>query len=189
MAIPAAAMGFIAMMFWVDKVTQNDPCCEAGHDPHPISLASLFAMSICSLNDGLLLALAAPVWYAGIFFGMLLHKVTSQFALTELLIRAKKLPGSPLGWSIGYALLTPLVFVACASIGPSFASPLMKRYAFAFDAALGFSAGILLYTLWSGMLPHSRRVVKERPWALAVFVVALAVAIFLGLGHHQLHEH
>jgi len=179
--LPAFLAGYVAMVFWVKRVTHHDPCCEVGHDPHPVGLATALAMSVCSVNDGLLIGILQPNLVSGVNLGMLLHKVTSSFALTQLLLRGRKMPVSPLLLSILYAFISPISY----EVGQGIFKPEGR----VFSLALGLSAGILSYSIWTGMLPHSRRIWKERPIALVGFIVALALSLAFGYGHHLLHTH
>jgi zinc transporter ZupT len=179
--IPAFAVGYAVMALWSRRVVHHDPCCEVGHDPHPIGAASALAMSICSLNDGLLLGLLQPHWFSGINLGMLLHKITSSFALAHLLSQSSRTKTSLWSWSVVYALISPATYFLAKS-GLISEGPWL-------GTALGFSAGILAYSIWTGMLPHSRRILKQRPMAMAGFVIALVLSLGLGVMHGALHHH
>jgi zinc transporter ZupT len=57
----------------------------------------------------------------------------------------------------------------------------------AMDPMLGFSAGILSYTVLTGMLPHSGQMLKRKPMAWIGFLAALAAALYLGYMHRPFH--
>jgi len=179
--IPAFVLGYGAMAAWSRWVVKHDPCCEVGHDPHPIGTASALAMSICSLNDGLLLGLVNPPWTSSINLGMLLHKLTSSFALAHLLSRSSRKLPSLWAWTLVYALISPATYFLGRNRILSEGSWL--------GIALGFSAGILAYSIWTGMVPHSRRILRQRPLAMTGFIMALVLSIGLGFWHGFLHHH
>lgn len=181
MHLPAFASGWIVMALWSRQVAKHDPCCEVGHDPKPLGTASAIAMAICSVNDGLLLGLLGPLWLSGVHFGMLIHKVTSSFALAHLLSRSSRSRSSLWAWSLVYAVVSPITYLL-GSMG------LVEEGAW-LGAALGFSAGILGYSIWTGMIPHSRRILKQKPSALVGFIAALAISVGLGFWHGSLHTH
>jgi zinc transporter ZupT len=179
--LPAFLVGYLVMALWSRQVAHHDPCCEVGHDPKPLGTASAIAMAICSLNDGLLLGLLAPQWLSGVNLGMILHKVTSSFALAQLLSQSSRTRQTVWIWTLGYAFVSPVTFY----LGHS-GLLVEGRW---LGIALGFSAGILSYSIWTGMIPHSRRILKEKPMALIGFVGALAVSLALGFFHSSLHQH
>ena len=108
-----------------------------------------------------------------------MHKTTSSFALALALghwhYRGKRL------WTLGLvnALISPALYYAGQGLRGIEALPL--------ETLLGFSVGILAYTVFSGMLPHSGKMLKRKPSAWVGFAVALAVAVFLGLMHRGMH--
>jgi zinc transporter ZupT len=179
--IPAFLVGYLVMALWSRQVAHHDPCCEVGHDPKPLGTASAIAMAICSLNDGLLLGLVMPLWFSGINFGMLLHKLTSSFALAQLLSQSSRTQKTVWRWNLGYAFVSPATFYLARSGWLEEGRWL--------GIALGFSAGILSYSIWTGMIPHSRRILKQKPLALIGFVAALALSLALGFVHSSLHHH
>jgi zinc transporter ZupT len=178
--LPAFGVGYLVMALWSRQVAHHDPCCEVGHDPKPLGTASAIAMAICSLNDGLLLGLLNPPWLSGVNFGMLLHKVTSSFALAQLLSQSARSRRTVWIWTLGYAFVSPVTFY----LGRS-GLLVEGRW---LGMALGFSAGILSYSIWTGMIPHSRRILKQKPMALVGFIGALAVSVILGFFHSSLHH-
>ncbi len=180
--LPAFAVGCVVMAFWSKRVVHHDPCCEVGHDPHPIGAASAIAMSVCSLNDGLLLGLLHPTWMSGVNLGMLVHKFTSSFALAHLLGQSSRTTRSLWTWSLVYALISPATYYLGGSGWLQAEGPWM-------GTALGFSAGILTYSIWTGMIPHSRRILKQKPMAMAGFAIALVISLGLGFMHSGLHHH
>lgn len=178
---PSFLLGYTVMALWSRRVAHHDPCCEVGHDPKPLGTASAIAMAICSLNDGLLLGLVTPLWFSGVNFGMLLHKLTSSFALAQLLSQSSRSRQTVWVWTLAYALVSPATFY-------------LGRTGWLVEGrwlgiALGFSAGILSYSIWTGMIPHSRRILKQKPFALVGFIGALAISVGLGLLHSALHHH
>jgi zinc transporter ZupT len=179
--LPAFAVGWALMALWSRQVAHHDPCCEVGHDPKPLGAASAIAMAICSLNDGLLLGLLAPMWLSGVNLGMLIHKVTSSFALAHLLSQSSRTQATLWIWSLVYASVSPATFIL-GGMGFISDGPWL-------GVALGFSAGVLSYSIWTGMLPHSRRILKQKPSALAGFVAALMISVGLGIWHSAMHHH
>lgn len=171
--------GVVLMAVLSRKVLKKDPCCETGHDHEPIGWAFFIALAVCAVNDGVLLGLIDPPWLSGLNFGMLIHKVTSSFALA-LALGHWNYRGARLAW-LGFinGLISPaLFFVGLALKGQSMLP---------FDSLLGLSAGVLVYTVLTGMLPHSRQMLKRKPAAWIGFLVALGAAVWLGMLHRGFH--
>jgi zinc transporter ZupT len=161
------------------KVFHRDPCCEAGHDPNPLGWTSFLALSVCSVNDGLLMGFIHPPWFSGLNLGMVFHKLTSSFALA-LALGHWSHRGSRLLWmGLAHAAISPVFyFLGDWTQGKAEA---------AMDPMLGFSAGILSYTVLTGMLPHSGQMLKRKPMAWIGFLAALAAALYLGYMHRPFH--
>jgi zinc transporter ZupT len=173
------AAGVAIMAVLSRKVLKKDPCCETGHDHEPIGWAFFLALSVCALNDGVLIGLIDPPWFSGLNLGMLIHKITSSFALALALGH----------WSYKGARLARLGFIN-ALISPVMyfvGHGLKGQASIPFDSLLGLSAGVLVYTVFAGMLPHSRQMLKRKPAAWIGFLAALAVSIFLGYLHRAFH--
>ena len=176
----AFIVGAVVMAFLSRKVFHRDPCCEVGHTHDPLGLTFFLALSVCSINDGILIGLIHPPLLSGLNLGMLFHKVTSSFALALALghwhYRGKRL-------SL-FGLANGLISPVCFFIG------LFLRSAphAVLDALLGFSAGILTYTVLTGMLPHSHQMLKRKPTAWIGFIAALGISLYLGFLHRAWHH-
>ncbi len=178
----AFVAGLALMAVLSRKVLKRDPCCETGHDHDPIGWAFFLALAVCAVNDGFLIGLLNPPWFSGLNLGMVLHKVTSSFALALALghwnYRGLRL--ALLG--IGNGLISPVLFFAGAVLrgGATHEAP-------HFDGLLALSAGVLVYTVVTGMLPHSRKLMARKPAAWAGFLAALLLSAALGLAHRAMH--
>jgi zinc transporter ZupT len=175
----AVVLGIGVMALLSRKILKRDPCCETGHKHDPLGWAFFAALSVCAMNDGVLIGLIDPPWLSGMNLGMLVHKVTSSFALA-LALGHWHYRGGRL-WTLGLvnAAISPLFYYAGRSLRGIEALPL--------ETLLGFSVGILAYTVFSGMLPHSGKMLKRKPSAWVGFGAALAVAVALGLVHRGMH--
>jgi zinc transporter ZupT len=175
----ALAAGAGVMAFLSRKVFHRDPCCETGHTHDPLGWAFFLALSVCAVNDGILIGLIDPPWFSGLNLGMVVHKVTSSFALAVALghwhYRGRRL----LAMGAVNGLISPLMFYAGQGLRGVESLPL--------EGLLGFSLGILVYTVCAGMLPHSGRMLKRRPAAWIGFAAALVIAVGLGLLHRGYH--
>lgn len=174
------AAGVVVMGFLSKKVFKRDPCCEGGHDHRGFGAVSLLAMSVCSLNDGLLLGLLSPAWFSGLNLGMVIHKVTSSFAIAQVL-KQTRFRGLSLyafgAFSVG---ISPVAFAAARSdVVRSFPQS---------ELVLAFSAGLLAWVAVGSLLPHAWGIIRRRPRAAIGFVLALGVAISLGFVHTTLHH-
>jgi zinc transporter ZupT len=178
-SLAAFALGAGAMALLSRKVFRRDPCCETGHTHDPLGWAFFLALSVCAVNDGILIGLINPPWLSGLNLGMIVHKVTSSFALA-LALGHWPYKGRRLVWmGLVNGLISPLLFFAGQGLRDLESIPL--------DYFLGFSAGILVYTVLTGMLPHSGEMLKRKPKAWVGFIVALLVAVGLGLLHRSYH--
>jgi zinc transporter ZupT len=166
------------MFFLTRKVFHRDPCCEAGHQPDPLGWTAFLALSICAVNDGILIGLADPHWLSGLSLGMLLHKLTSSFALALVLSRWRHRGRALIWMGVGHAAISPAFFY----LGD------FLRTAEAFlDPLLDFSAGILAHTVLKGMLPHSGQMLKRKPVAWVGFLAALGGSLYMGYAHRAFH--
>ncbi len=172
-----AGAGLMALL--TRKVLKRDPCCETGHDHDPIGWAFFLALAVCAVNDGLLIGLLNPPWLSGLNLGMVLHKVTSSFALALALGHWNYRGGRLALLGIANGLISPLLFFVGAGLRGSEAPHL--------DGLLALSAGVLVYTVVTGMLPHSRKLMARTPLAWAGFLAALALSVALGLAHRAMH--
>ena len=133
-------------------VLKRDPCCEGGHDHKGVhkglGALSLAAMAMCSINDGLLIGLAQPAWHSGLNLGMFLHKITSSFAIAQVLMRGGYRGPALLGFGFAYALVSPVALLGAGSAAR--ALPGMEM-------VLGFSAGILAYVALASLAPACGR--------------------------------
>ncbi|HEX2612721.1 MAG TPA: hypothetical protein VHO02_03900, partial [Fibrobacteria bacterium] len=184
----AFVVGAALMALLSRKVLRRDPCCETGHDHDPIGWTFFLALSVCAVNDGLLIGLLNPPWLSGLNLGMVLHKVTSSFALALALghwnYRGARL--TLLGLVNG--LISPLLFFVGAGLrGALGANGAEGAESLHLDGVLAFSAGVLVYTVITGMLPHSRKLMARKPGAWAGFLFALAVSVALGWAHRAMH--
>jgi zinc transporter ZupT len=173
------AAGAGVMAFLARRVFRRDPCCETGHKHDPIGWAFFAALAVCAVNDGLLIGLIDPPWFSGLNLGMVVHKVTSSFALALALghwhYRGRRL--FLLGLVNG--LISPVLYYV--------GSGLRHFESLSLEALLGFSLGVLLYTVCAGMLPHSGQMLKRKPAAWMGFMAALMIAVGLGLLHRSYH--
>jgi hypothetical protein len=172
----AAGMGILSRY-----LLKRDPCCEGGHDHRGLSLVSLVAMSICSVNDGMLLGLLQPAWHSGLNLGMILHKVTSSFAIAQVLVRSGHRGLGLAVFGVGYILVSPAAYAATGL-------PVLRDIPGG-DLVAGFGAGVLAYAATAGLAPHAGAILRRRPKALFGAVAALLLSIGIGFWHRSLHSH
>jgi hypothetical protein len=172
----AAGMGILSRY-----LLKRDPCCEGGHDHRGLSLVSLVAMSICSVNDGMLLGLLQPAWHSGLNLGMILHKVTSSFAIAQVLVRSGHRGSGLAVFGLAYVLVSPVAYAATGL-------PALRDLPGG-DLVTGFGAGILAYAATAGLAPHAGAILRRRPKALFGAVAALLLSIGIGIWHRALHSH
>ncbi len=179
-SILSFASGAGVMALLSKFVFKRDPCCEVGHDHRGLGIMSLFAMSVCSINDGLLIGLLNPVWYTGLNLGMLLHKISSSFAIAQVL-RRSRFPNIGLAlFGLIYTLISPAALLAAQG---HWIKVLPDS-----ELVLAFSAGLLTYVTLVNLLPQARTILKRRPKASFGFVAAFLVSICLGFWHTALHK-
>jgi zinc transporter ZupT len=179
--VPLLALIFGAgfMAFLARKVFHRDPCCETGHRHDPLGWAFFWALAVCAINDGILIGLIDPPWWSGLNLGMVVHKVTSSFALAVALGHWHY-KGRRLFWmGLVNGLISSVMFYAGQSLRAFESVPM--------EVLLGFSLGILIYTVCTGMLPHSGQLLKRKPSAWIGFLLALGTAVGLGLLHRSFH--
>lgn len=173
------AAGVALMALLSRKVLRRDPCCETGHAHDPIGWTFFFALAVCAVNDGILIGLIDPPWLSGLNLGMVVHKITSSFALAMALGHWHYRGNRLLLLGVVNGFITPVFFFA--------GQGLRGQHVFPLESLLGFSAGILVYTVLTGMLPHSREMLKRKPAAWFGFLGALIVSVVLGFWHGGLH--
>lgn len=178
--LAAFAAGAIGMAVLSRYVIKRDPCCEGGHDHKGLSGLSLVAMAVCSVNDGLLLGLAQPAWLSGLNLGMFLHKVTSSFAIAQVMLRGGHRGAGLYAFGAAYALVSPAAMLGAESAA---------RFLPGMEMALAFSAGILAYVSLSSLVPHAGGILRRRPSARLGFAAALLLSLGLGLWHRGMHGH
>lgn len=176
----AFVVGIVVMAALSKLVFKRDPCCEAGHDHRGFGAMSLIAMSVCSLNDGMIIGLLNPVWYSGLNLGMIVHKVSSSFAIAQVLTRTNYKGKGLIGFGIVYTLISPL---ALFLVNTTFIKTMPNN-----EAILAFSAGLLTYVTLTSLVPHARDIVKRQPRALFGVAVAFLVSVTLGFWHTALHK-
>jgi zinc transporter ZupT len=174
------AAGACLMGFLSKKVFKRDPCCEGGHDQRGFGAVSLLAMSVCSVNDGLLLGLLSPAWWSGLNVGMFIHKITSSFAIAQVLKQTRFRGAALYAFGFFSVGISPLAFLG-ASGGLARALPEP-------ELALAFSAGILAWVALGSLLPHARAIMRRRPRTAIGFAIALSISIGLGFWHTAMHH-
>ena len=178
--VVAFVTGIVVMAGLSKLVFKRDPCCEAGHDHRGFGAMSLIAMSVCSLNDGMLIGLLNPVWYSGLNLGMLVHKVSSSFAIAQVLTRTNYKGNGLILFGIIYTLISPL---ALFLVNTTLIKTLPNT-----EWILAFSAGLLTYVTLTSLVPHARDIVKRQPRALFGIAVAFLISVTLGFWHTALHK-
>jgi zinc transporter ZupT len=174
-AAGAAIMGFLSK-----KVFKRDPCCEGGHDQRGFGAVSFLAMSVCSVNDGLLLGLLSPVWWSGLNVGMFIHKITSSFAIAQVLKQTRFRGAALYAFGLFSVGISPLAFLGARTEA--------MRALPQVEPVLAFSAGILAWVALGSLLPHARAIMRRRPRTAIGFAMALAVSIGLGFWHTAMHH-
>ncbi|MDB5050999.1 MAG: hypothetical protein JWO30_4070 [Fibrobacteres bacterium] len=177
----AAFVGGIAVMAILSKlVFKRDPCCETGHDHRGFGAMSLAAMAVCSLNDGFLIGLLAPPWFSGLNLGMLVHKISSSFAIAQVL-KQTRFRGMGLAlFGAAYTLISPAAYLVAKS-------PWVRALPDS-ELLLAFSAGLLAYVTLASLVPHARGIIRRRPRTAYGFVFAFLISISLGFWHTALHH-
>jgi zinc transporter ZupT len=177
-----AFVGGAAVMAGLSKlVFKRDPCCEGGHDHRGFGAMSLVAMSVCSLNDGLLIGLLDPSWFSGLNLGMVVHKITSSFAIAQVLRRSRFRGAGLAAFGTAYTLVSPAALLA---VHGSWVKHLPDG-----ETVMAFSAGLLTYVTLVNLAPHARAIIRRRPRAAYGFVAAFLVSVSLGFWHTALHHH
>lgn len=172
--------GISAMALLSRFVFKRDPCCETGHDHRGFGVMSLAAMAVCSVNDGLLIGLLDPSWLSGLNLGMLIHKVSSSFAIVQVLKRTGFRGKGLAAFGVAYTLISPCAYsLAGAPFIRNMPDP---------ELLLAFSAGLLAYVTLVNLVPHARAIVKRRPRTAYAFVIAFLVSVSLGLWHTGFHR-
>ena len=177
----AAFIGGVAAMAALSKlVFKRDPCCETGHDHRGFGAMSLAAMAVCSLNDGLLIGLLDPAWFSGLNLGMLVHKISSSFAIAQVLKRTRFKGAGLAAFGVAYTLISPAAYLAADSaLVRALPDP---------EPLLAFSAGLLAYVTLASLVPHARGIIRRRPRTAYGFVLAFLISIGLGYWHTALHH-
>jgi zinc transporter ZupT len=178
--VAAFLAGIAAMGLLSRYVFKGDPCCETGHDHRGLGVASLAAMAVCSLNDGLVIGLLDPSWLSGLNLGMLVHKVSSSFAIVQVLKRTRFQGKGLAAFGIIYTLISPASYLAAQS---AWVRGLPDS-----ELLLAFSAGLLAYVTLVNLVPHARAIIRRRPRTAYGFAAAFLVSVSLGFWHTALHH-
>lgn len=178
--LPVFLAGLACMGFFSRWILKSDPCCEGGHDHRGFGALSLAAMSVCSINDGILLGLLEPSWFSGLNLGMILHKITASFAVAQVLWKSRFRGAGLAAFGLAYVLVTPAALTAARAFS--------VRGMPGGDLLLGFSSGMLVYVTLASMIPHAHGIIRRRPRIAYGFFAALALSISLGLWHETVHE-
>ncbi len=177
----AAFVAGISVMALLSRfVFKRDPCCETGHDHRGFGIMSLAAMAVCSLNDGLLIGLLGPSWFSGLNLGMLVHKISSSFAIVQVLKRTGFRGPGLAAFGIGYTLISPAAYLIAGS-------PWVRGMPDS-ELLLAFSAGLLAYVTLVSLVPHARAIIRRRPRTAYGFAAAFLVSVLLGFWHTALHH-
>ncbi len=179
-SILAFLAGVVIMAGLSKLVFKRDPCCEGGHDHRGFGAMSLLAMSVCSLNDGVLIGILDPLWLSGLNLGMIVHKITSSFAIAQVLRRSRFQGSGLAAFGVVYTLVSPVALLAART-------PWVQSHADS-ELILGFSAGLLTYVTLANLVPHARSIVKRRPRSAYGFAAAFLVSVSLGFWHSALHH-
>ncbi len=176
----AFGLGIATMAFLSKYIFKSDPCCEGGHDHKGYGAMSLIAMSVCSLNDGLLIGLLNPEWYSGLNLGMIVHKITSSFAIAQVLRRTKYRGAALALFGLVYTLISPAALMAAHSNS-------VQSFPYT-DFLMSFSAGLLAFVTLASLFPHAKFILKKRPKLGYAFALAFMVSVGLGFWHTALHN-
>ena len=182
-------VGFVVMMLLQQHVLEADPCCGHQLGRHA-ALPSFLAMSLCSFNDGILVYADAERGFASpLVWAMVLHKITSSFALVVLLREVATLSTLTRATLFTvFVLVTPLAMVLASELAAM--APVMPYL-------LALSGGALFYVIGSSLVPrveHGARVGKAVLTAfLAGVLLNVAIEVFAphahGPGHSHPHAH
>lgn len=178
-------IGFVVMMLLQQHVLEADPCCGHEHGRHA-AWPSFVAMGLCSFNDGVLVladvdrGLASPLVWA-----MVLHKITSSFALVVLLREVASLrAATKFVLFTVFVLISPVAMLLAARLATL--APVMPYL-------LALSGGALFYVIGSSLVPrveHGARVGKA---VLAAFLTGVLINVAIELlaphTHEQSHTH
>jgi hypothetical protein len=111
---------------------------------------------------------------------MILHKVTSSFAIAQVLVRSgHRGPGLAV-FGFGYVLVSPAAYAATGL-------PALHHLPGG-DLVTGFGSGVLAYAAMAGLAPHAGAILRRRPKALFGAVAALLLSIGIGFWHRTLHS-
>lgn len=175
-------LGFVGMLLLSQHVLKTDPCCDHEHAQHA-GLPSYVALALCSVNDGLIMGADVECGFASTtLWAMVLHKVSSSFALVMLL--------ASFGYQV-HRLAGVLALVAFAAITPA-----TMVLATQVEAILPYTAilqalasGAMLYAIAETMLPRMEHAARDRgSAALPAFLIAVLLSIAIEKLGHQ-HEH
>lgn len=177
-------LGFVGMLLLHQHVLRADPCCGHEHAQHA-GFPSFLALTLCSLNDGILLSGEADLGLRSpLLWAMAIHECNAGFALFVLL---RETAGPGAHWTSRWYLL---VFALTAPLTMLFLSGLEQPW---IPYLLAFSAGSLLYVVAGSLVPRVEHVAREgRAPVITAFLVAVLVNVGLHLWNphdHDAHDH
>jgi zinc transporter ZupT len=174
--------GFVLMMIFNHYIFANDPCCdhdgdhghsgdtEEGHN-HKLGLATIGAMALCTVNDGILLGSEAVTISSPLLWAMVGHKLTAAFGLytmVKVCVKEKNLYST--FFLFLFVLLTPLIYAMTVE-GILLPAALMAR-------ALGLSAGVVLYVIAVNLIPRCNELGHRFPKLVILSLIAGIVSTF-----------
>jgi zinc transporter ZupT len=193
--------GFIVMMICNHYIFENDPCCDhdgdhghagdtdEGHN-HKLGLATIGAMTVCTVNDGILLGHQAELTLnTPLLWAMVGHKLTAAFGLyTMVKVCVSKKSKLSAFFLFLFVVLTPVVYAITSSNVLEISTVVMDRI-------LALSAGIVLYVISVNLIPRCNELGHKFPKAVIIALIMGIVSTFyfVEIGHdensHEKHDH
>lgn len=187
--------GFVLMLIFNHYIFENDPCCdhegdhghagdtEEGHN-HKLGLATIGAMTVCTVNDGILLGTAKELSMgSALLWAMVGHKLTAAFGLyTMVKVCVKEKSKASAFFLFLFVVLTPVVYGLTAS-GYGFPENVMPR-------ALCLSSGVVLYVIAVNLIPRCNELGHRFPRTVVIsLILGIVSTFYFAFLEHEGHDH
>ena len=177
------ALGCTIMFILNRLVLKKQPCCSNGFITTEWGLLSLASISLCSINDGIILYFSNSSVFSLFIIGFIFHKFITSFLIARIIYTCQVHHNLQKLLGVLILLATPIAYFVTHLI-------VNRPHTHEHETHLGeytlaFSTGVLLYVTISGIYPRIHRYFKTQKLQLLFAATIFIVTFFAG----SLHSH